>query len=153
MLDHLARDLRHTFRTFARHPGFALIAVVTIALGIGANTAIFSVVQAVLLRPLPYADADRLVLINGALTNRNIEYWATSPPDLRAFQEQVNRLDDLEVEVVECRTLLSRVRLVDVVEANHSIQSREGSPQIGEPVTSSAYSAGSQSYSWTTSRR
>src|SRR5262249_38164078 len=59
----LASDIRDALRGFARHRGFVAAAVLSLALGVGANTAIFSVVSALLLRPLPYADPDRVVLL------------------------------------------------------------------------------------------
>src|SRR5215831_16242951 len=62
-IETLAKDLRFGLRTMLKTPGFTAIAVLTIALGIGANTAIFSVVNAVVLRPLPYPQADRIVAI------------------------------------------------------------------------------------------
>ena len=61
MLENLIRDLRHAARGLAKNPGFTLAAIVVLGLGIGANTAIFSVVNAVVLRPLPFPEADRIV--------------------------------------------------------------------------------------------
>jgi hypothetical protein len=62
-LSSLAADIRYGFRTLRRQPGFLSAAVVTLALGVGANTTIFSVINATILKPLPFPDSNRLVLV------------------------------------------------------------------------------------------
>src|SRR5690606_57296 len=75
----LIQDTRYAVRTLRRQPAFALLAVLTLALGIGANTAIFSVVHAVLLNPLPYAHGNRLMVVETEY--RNGESYEISAPD------------------------------------------------------------------------
>jgi putative ABC transport system permease protein len=79
------QDLRYAFRGLARRPGFTAIAVITLSLGIGATTAIFSVVQAVLLRPLEFPEADRLLKIRG-LDKKEGAIVNLSPADFLDFQ-------------------------------------------------------------------
>jgi ABC-type Na+ efflux pump permease subunit len=64
-MDRLSRDLRHAFARLLRDRGFAAVTIITLALGIGVNTAVFSMVQTVLLRPLPYGDSGRVVVVWG----------------------------------------------------------------------------------------
>jgi predicted permease len=88
MLETLIQDVRYGLRQLRRSPGFATIAILTLALGIGANTAIFSVVNTVLLRPLPYRDDGRLVMVWGYDRPHGYNTDAVSPPDFRDWQAQ-----------------------------------------------------------------
>src|SRR6266566_1932908 len=71
-------DLKFAFRQLLKNPGFTVVAVLTLALGIGANTEIFSVVNAVLLRPLPYPGADRLVAVCESNPRLGLDQYVTS---------------------------------------------------------------------------
>src|SRR5712672_1555742 len=107
LMDTLLKDFGYAIRTLRKHPGFAAVAVITIALGIGACTAIFSVVNAVLLRPLPYSNAQRLVIVWGELRARNVHDWPFSPPDFRDLQLQTtDSFEDIAAVTAAGRTPL-----------------------------------------------
>ena len=86
-METLLQDLRYSGRMLLKHPGFTLIAVLTLGLGIGANTAIFSIVNAVLLRPFPYHAPEQLVMIG---ENRSGQNNPVSYPDFVDWRDQNN---------------------------------------------------------------
>src|ERR1051326_5124210 len=84
----LWQDLRYVTRTLLKSPSFALMAIVTLALGIGANTAIFSFVHGVLLRPLPFPAADQLMMVWTDNTRKGEREGRTSYPNFKDWQSQ-----------------------------------------------------------------
>jgi putative ABC transport system permease protein len=80
-------DLRYAFRNLRKSPGYAAVTVLTLALGIGANTAIFSVVNGVVLKPLPYPDGDRLVFITSQFPGLGFDQFWVSAPEFVEFAE------------------------------------------------------------------
>src|SRR6266853_1970421 len=90
-----AKDLLYAARTLGKNPVFSITAVLTIALGIGASTSIFSVLNAVLLRPLPYAHPDKLLIAWGELRNRNVYDFPFSNADYFDVRKGATMLQDL----------------------------------------------------------
>ncbi|HEX3247827.1 MAG TPA: ABC transporter permease [Pyrinomonadaceae bacterium] len=91
-METIIKDIRYGVRGLSKRPGFTAVAVFTLALGIGANSAIFSVLNAVLLRPLPYADADRIVRIDETEGKGGM---GVSPPNLQDFQQQNHTFESI----------------------------------------------------------
>ena len=105
LLTDIWQDLRYAARTFSRQPGFAAAAVLTLALGIGANSAIFSVVHGVLLESLPFKDADRLYRLRMVYPDGNA-YTTLSAPDFMSVREQTRVFDQVEAYTSGVVTML-----------------------------------------------
>src|ERR1051325_1344873 len=90
----LIRDLALAARALRKTPAFAITAILTLALGIGASTAIFSVVNAALLRPLPYRDPERLVLVWGDMRNRNVKDFPFAPGNFQELRDRATLFQD-----------------------------------------------------------
>ena len=91
----LWRDLRYGVRMLLRRPGFTTVAVLTLALGIGANTTIFSFVNGILLRPLPYAEPERLALIEENALKRGVTSMGVSFPNFLDWRERNQVFEDV----------------------------------------------------------
>ncbi len=97
-MDTLLQDVRYSVRRLAKSPLFALIVIVTLALGIGANTAIFSAVNAILLRPLPYREPQQLLTINHFYPRFNNLKAPVSAIGFRDYQERTRSYTSMAVE-------------------------------------------------------
>ena len=144
------KDVVYAIRTLRRSPGFALTAIATIALGIGATTAIFSVVNAILLRPLPYEDPSRLVLIWGDMRNRGVTDFPFPPADYADLKQQGTMFQDIaavatgrqpltgddgepeQIRVANATTNLFSLLGVRVV-AGRNFTEADGTPQPAPP--------------------
>jgi hypothetical protein len=94
MMTRILQDLRFAFRGFRRSPGFAAMAVLTLAIALAGNTALFSVLDEAVLRALPFEDSDRLVFINGVHRTPDGEaFRGASPMEFRDWQAQASRVD------------------------------------------------------------
>jgi putative ABC transport system permease protein len=97
--------LRFAFRALRKSPGFTAVAVVALALGIGANTAIFSLVQAIFLRPLPYAQPERILQLTSSAPERRLNRIGFSWPRLQAVRERQHVFSDISVSIATAFTV------------------------------------------------
>ncbi len=104
-MDTALQNLRHSLRGFARRPGFTFIAVLTLGLGIGGTTAIFSIVSALLLRPLPYARPDQLVTVNHYYPSLDGLEASVSARGYRDYRNRTHTFSSVAVETVQAKNL------------------------------------------------
>jgi predicted permease len=131
LVDELRQDVRYAVRTLVKNPAFTLIAVSTLALGIGANTAVFSVVNAVLLRPLPFKDSDRLV--------RVLEIRA---PREGVSRQPIETIDGAELGALQSRAqTLSAIGMYSGMPMSMTLTGRDESVRLaGERLSSAIFS-------------
>src|SRR5215813_10033715 len=91
----MIREIRFAFRRLVRSPGFVVIAAVTLALAIGATTAVLSLVNALLIRPLPYHAPEQLVLLLQHFKSQNLERVPVSPPEFVDYEEHARSFEKL----------------------------------------------------------
>jgi putative ABC transport system permease protein len=94
-LETLAQDIRYSLRIMVRNPGFTAVVVLTLMLGIGVCTAVFSMVHAVMLKPLPYRDSDRLCVLWKSVPKKGLERDWTSYPAFKDWKEQNHAFEDM----------------------------------------------------------
>src|ERR1041385_5040803 len=96
-MESILADLRYVLRILSKQPGFTVVAVITLALGIGANTAIFSLVNSILLRPLPFREPDRLVRMLQASPKLGLSSWGVSQAGFAAYREQNRTFESIAI--------------------------------------------------------
>ena len=146
-MESFIRDVLFAFRSLRRQPAFAITAVLTIALGIGATSAIFSVVNAVLLRPLPYNDAARLGTVWSDLRNRNVVDFPLPPGDFFDMRKDLTLFDGFAA-ITSFRPTDRRRR----TGRSRAGIGRRGDDQLLQPARSS-HSASAATSSTRTARR
>ncbi len=137
-LREIGRDLRYAFRGFRNAPGFTLVAVLTLALGIGANAAIFSVVNGVLLKPLPYAAPDRLVFLYTQFPTLGFEKFWVSPPEYRGLQERTGSFSAIgawRTGAVNVASETEPVRVPSAVATAELFDALGVAPELGRAFT------------------
>jgi hypothetical protein len=131
-------DFRFASRALRARPGFVIASVLTLALGIGANTAIFSVINAFMLKPLPYPDGERLVEVHNTYPGNGLENAGVSIPDFLDRREQAAALDDIALYTWDSFNLAvsgTPERLTGLVATPSLFSTLQVPPAIGRPFT------------------
>jgi len=97
LLTHVGHDLKYAFRTLSRTPGFSIIAIVVMALCLGAATSLFTVVRSVLLRPLPFRDPARLVMVYEHFRGGELSYHPVAPADFHDWRSKTRGFEDMAI--------------------------------------------------------
>ncbi|HEY7876657.1 MAG TPA: ABC transporter permease [Gemmatimonadaceae bacterium] len=137
-LERVANDFRYAVRTLSRAPGFAAVAVLTLALGIGANTAIFSVVNGVILRPLAYPHPEQLVLITSQFPGLGFDQFPVDAAEFLEFRERNRSFSNVGAYVTSAVNIGTRGRPVRVASAivSASLFPTLGvAPEVGRTLT------------------
>jgi putative ABC transport system permease protein len=131
-MDSWFQNIRYAFRVIRHNPGVTAVVMLALALGIGANIAIFSVVNAVLLRPLPYKDSDRLVQLWGQMLSRNIPFHFVPYPDFAEWREQNRSFESMSAYRPTAMNLLNHgePRSLNCLLVNASFFSMVGVPLL-----------------------
>ena len=129
------QDLRYGFRTLRKNPGFCAVAVLTLGLGIGPNTAIFTMVNAVLLKPLPIPEPNRVVMIWGTLLKSGFDQLPASAADYLEWKHQAHSFDYMSAAFAIPEYGLNISGIGDPERAPAALASREFLPALGiEPI-------------------
>jgi predicted permease len=130
-MDSWLQEIRYAFRAIRHNPGVSVVVMVALALGIGANIAIFSVVNTVLLRPLPYKDPDRLVQLWGQMLSRNIPFHNVPYPDVAEWRVQNRSFESISAYRLTAMNLLNHgePRRLNCLQVNASFF-----PMVGMPL-------------------
>jgi putative ABC transport system permease protein len=130
-MDSWFQNIRYAFRVIRHNPGAAAVVILALALGIGANIAIFSVVNAVLLRPLPYQDSDRLVQLWGQMLSRNIPFHFVPYPEIAELRAQNQSFESMSAYRPAAMNLLNHG---DPRQLNCLLVNESFFPMVGVPL-------------------
>ncbi len=137
-LERIGQDLRYALRLFAREPGFAATVIIVLALGMSATTALFSVVDAVLLRPLPYRDPQRLAVLWTDDARKQIHESLVSYPNYKDWERRNTAFDDLAFSTTGAATISGGAipERIDIAACSANLFSLFGvSPVLGRPFS------------------